>query len=320
MSKELEEYKKDNRKGIYIIREDKTVKISKNLITINDEFVILIKCEPLRYYNSYYYIINYEIDKLKSKGIYIDNKKIEEDKYKIKDKYYLIFNFENTFNDETRKLKVIYEIQNEFLYYSSYQLYMNEKDVLMKYEITVDDDIQIDDVTNEYFKKEKGGKLVLFEGKTTNEIIVKSGSLVFSKKINYQIYNYIPKFKNNESDIIHKKETNNQISTNILAIYKKVRITNEGQENEDLLKIKTSNFSTNTYIQNYVYPLLMDTEYKIELVEINGQKAEFSTENSLITILNIGAFNNQFEEFHLKYKYINEDKQDRYRQETIIVS
>ena len=182
LSKELEEYKKDNRKGIYIIREDKTVKISKNLITINDEFVILIKCEPLRYYNSYYYIINYEIDKLKSKEIYIDNKKIEEDKYKIKDKYYLIFNFENTFNDETRILKVIYEIQNEFLYYSSYQLYMNEKDVLMKYEITVDDDIQIDDVTNEYFKKEKGGKLVLFEGKTTNEIIVKSGSLVFFKK------------------------------------------------------------------------------------------------------------------------------------------
>ena len=71
LSEELRNYKKDNRKGIYIIKQDKNVHISKNLIKIEDEFVILIKTEPLSYYDSVYYLLDYEIDKIKSKEIII---------------------------------------------------------------------------------------------------------------------------------------------------------------------------------------------------------------------------------------------------------
>ena len=317
---ELRSYKKDTRKGIYIIRQDKTVNISKNKITINDERVILIKCEPLKYYDSYYYFINYDIEKLISKEIYVDDKKLEDNEYEIEDKNNLKIKYVNTFNDETRKIKVILEIPNEFLHYSTYEINLNKKDVLTKYIITADDDIQIDNVTNEYFKMEKGGNLVCFEGKTTNEIIVKSGHVIFSKKMTYQIYNYIPEYKAQEYDIINLKETNNKIQLNILAKYKKVVITNFGQEVEDLYKIKISNYPTQTYISNLNYPLLLDTKYEVELVELNGEKVEYSAEKSLITITNFGAYSNQFAELYFKYKYINEDNHNKFRQETIITT
>ena len=320
LSEELRNYKKDNRKGIYIIRQDKTVHISKNLITINDEMVILIKCEPLKYYDSFYYNTNYEIDKLKSKEIYVDNKKLEDNGYEIEDKYNFKINYENTFNDETRKIRVILEIPNQFSYYSSYELSFNKKDVLLKYEIKADDDIQIDDVTNEYFKINKAANWVCFEGKTTNEFIVKPGSVIYSKKIDYQIYKYIPEFKNKEYEIIKKKETNNKITINTLAKYKKVVITDYGQEVEDLYKIKISNFPSYNYIPNFTYGLLLDTKYEIELVELNGEKVEYLDEKASIKITNFGAYKNQFAELHFKYKYFNKKENTTSRTETIITS
>ena len=84
LSEELRNYKKDDRKGIYIIKQDKTVHISKNIITIKDVFIILIKTEPLSYYDSCYYFLDYEIDKIKSKEVYVDDKG-----YEISDKYNL---------------------------------------------------------------------------------------------------------------------------------------------------------------------------------------------------------------------------------------
>ena len=282
--------------------------------------VILIKCEPLKYYDSFYYFIDYEIDKLKSKEIYVDNKKLEDTRYEIEDKYNLKINYENTFNDETRKIKVILEIPNELLYYSSYDLILNKKDVLLKYEIKVDDDIQIDDVTNEYFKINMGANWVCFEGKTTNEIIVKPGSVIYSKKINYQIYKYIPEYRSKEYDIIKKKETNNNIGINTLAKYKKVVITNYGQEIEELYKIKISNYPSRNYIPNFTYGLLLDTKYEIELVELNGEKVKYLGENASIKIINFGAYKNQFAELHFKYKYFNKEENATNRTETIIKS
>ena len=44
--------------------------------------------------------------------------------------------------------------------------------------------------------------------------------------------------------------------------------------------------------------MLLDTKYEIELVELNGEKAEYLDENSVIKIKNFGAFNNQFAEIH----------------------
>ena len=115
------------------------------------------------------------------------------------------------------------------------------------------------------------------------------------------------------------KESNNKIAVNILARYKKVIITNYGQEVEDIYKIKISNYQTNVYSVNIDYPLILNKRYEVDLVELNGQKVEYSAEDSSITILKFGAFNNQFAEVHFKYKYFNDDK-DIFRQETIITN
>ena len=319
LSEELKNYKKDNRKGIYIIKQDKSVHISKDLITIKDEFVILIKCEPLQYYYSTYYYTECEIDKLKSKQIYIDNKKLEDKEYEINDKYSVKIHFKNTYNDETRKIKIIQEIPNNLLNYSYYDLSFNKIDTLLKYEITVDNDIQIDDVTNEYFKL--NNNWAYFEGKTTNEIIVKPGSVIYSKKINYQIYKYIPEYKSKEYEIIKTKETNNNnIGINILAKYVKVVITNYGQEIEELYNIKISNYPSTNYNKNFYHGLLLDTKHEIELVELNGEKTEYLDEKSSIQIINFGAFKNQFAEFHFKYKYFNNEENSLTRTETFIIS
>ena len=320
LSEELRNYKKDNRKGIYIIKQDKNVHISKNLITIIDEFVILIKTEPLSYYDSLYYLLDYEIDKIKSKEIYVDDKKLNDKEYSISDKYNLEIKYPKTYNDKTRKIKVNLEISNDLLNYSNYDLSFNKTDILLKYEINADNDIQIDDVTNEYFKINKAANWVLFEGKTTNEIIVKPGSVIYSKKINYQIYKYIPEFKSKENDIIKLKDANNNIGFNILAKYMKFNITNYGQEIEELYKIKVLNYPSRNYILNFNHGLLLDTKYEIVLVELNGEKAEYLNENSVIKIKNFGAFNNQFAELHLKYKYFKKEENDTNRTESMVIS
>ena len=262
LSEELRNYKKDNRKGIYLIKQDKNVHISKNKITIKDEIVILIKTGPLSCYDSFYYLLDYEIDKIKSKEIYVDNKKLDDKEYVFIDKYNLEIKYPNTYNDQTRKIKVILEISNELYNYSNYDLKFDKTNVLLKYEINTDNDIQIDDVTNEYFKLNKTANWVLFEGKTTNEIIVKPGSVIYSKKINYQIYKYIPEYKSKEYDIIKLKDTNNNIGFNVLAKYIKYNITNYGQEVEELYKIKVSNYPSRNYLINFNHGLLQDTKYE----------------------------------------------------------
>ena len=245
--------------------------------------------------------------------------KINDNEYEIIDNRYIKLHFEKTFNNEKRKIKVIQVIPHEFQFYSYYDLNLNHNNVLTKYIISHDDNIKIDDITNEYFKRNESLNLIYFEGKTTNEMIVKPGSVFFSKKILYSIYNYIPEFKSKEDNIIKMKESNNKIAVNILARYKKVIITNYGQEVEDIYKIKISNYETKVYSVNINYPLILNKRYEVDLVELNGQKVEYSAEDSSITILKFGAFNNQFAEVHFKYKYFNDDK-DIFREETIITN
>ncbi len=323
ISKLIEELKiyKDNdtRNGIFVIKQNKTLNISENYITINDEIVILVKGAPLEYTDTYSYTMEVEIDKLKSKEIYIDNKKINVNEYEIIDNRYIKLHFEKTFNNEKRKIKVIQVIPHEFQFYSYYDLNLTRNNVLTKYIISHDDNIKIDDITNEYFKRNESLNLIYFEGKTTNEMIEKPGSIFFSKKILYSIYNYIPEFKSKEDNIIKMKESNNKIAVNILARYKKVIITNYGQEVEDIYKIKISNYETKVYCVNLNYPLILNKRYEVNLVELNGQKVEYSAKDSSITILKFGAFNNQFAEVHFKYKYFKDDK-DIFRQETIITN
>ena len=327
LSEELEDYKnklklkeKDTRNGIFIVRQNKTIIISNNSIKIEDEIVITIKAEPLQYSDSYFFLIDYEVDKLKSRETYIEDNKVDDSKFEISNNKYKKIEFERIYNGQTKKIKVIYEFSNEFSNYSYYSFILREIDVLSNIMIKGSEDIQIDDVTNKNFKISKGQNYVYFEGKTTNEIIVNSCFVIFSRKVNYQIYNYIPEFKNQETDIINNKEKNNEITLNILARYKEVIFTNYGQDIEDIYKFKISNYPSKMFLSNLKYPLLLDTKFEIDLVELNGQKVEYSVENSSIIINNFGAFNNQFGEVHFKYKYLEKNEEEVFRQEYVITS
>jgi len=313
---------KDSRKGLFMLSQDKTVTITANSISIIDEFVLTVKAEPLQYADSYHYLMDYEVNKLKSKEIYIDNNKVDDTNFEIKNNYYIKIPFEKIFNDETRKIKVIQEFPNEFSNYSTYQIYLKEPGVLTRFLIKSGDDIQIDDVTNNYFKINNGKNTAFFEGKTTNEIIVNTVYLIYSKKYNYQIYEYIPEFKSKENDIINKKEENNKMSVNILARYKKVVITDYGQEIDDIYKVKLSNYPSKIYCPEISYGLILNSKYEINSVELNGQKVEFSVNDYIIDIPNFGAFNNQFGELHYKYKYFkdNDNDNETLRQESIITN
>ena len=90
LSEELKKYKKkvniiekDDRQGIFVLKQNKNVIISNNLIKISDEIIIEVKTEPLIYYDNYYYLLECNSEKIKIKGVYIDNLKIDETKLEI---------------------------------------------------------------------------------------------------------------------------------------------------------------------------------------------------------------------------------------------
>ena len=326
LSEELKKYKKkanllekDNRKGIFVINQNKNVIISTNLITVINEIILEVKAEPLQYYDNYYYLMDYKLEKTKKK-VYVDDAIFEETKLEIINDYQINIQLEKTYNGQTRKIKVIQEIINEFMNYSYYSIKLEESGALTKYVIKTIDDIQIDDVTNKFFKKDIKNDYVCFEGKITNEILVNKGEVIYSKKINYYIYDFIPEFKPRELDIIKIKESTNEITSNIIAIYKKVIITDYGQDIEVIYKIKMSNYLAGNYVSKISYPLMLDTKYEIDLVELNGKKIEYNEDDSTISILNFGAFNNQFAEIHLKYRYITVNEKQITRNESIITS
>ena len=327
LSEELKECKekleligKDSRKGLFMLSQNKTVTITTNAISIIDEIVLTVKAEPLQYADSYNYLMDYEVIKLKSKEIYIDGSKVDDTNFEIRSNYYIKIPFEKIFNEQTRKIKVIQEIPNEFLNYSFYEIILREPGVLTRFLIKCDDDIQIDDVTNDYFKISKGLNMACFEGKTSNEIIVNRGYLIYSKKYNYQIYEYIPEFKSKEDDIIKKKEADNKMAINILARYKKVVITDYGQEIEDIYKVKLSYYPSKIFSQTITYPLILNSKYEINSVKLNGQNTDFSIIDYNINITNFGAFNNQFGEVNFKYKYFSDSDNETLRQESIITN
>ena len=56
-------------------------------------------------------------------------------------------------------------------------------------------------------KKNPELNLVYYEGKVSEENRGYMGYVYFSKRINYEIYKYLPNFKSKESEIIKKKDS-----------------------------------------------------------------------------------------------------------------
>ena len=312
---------KDNRKELFMLNQNKTVTITANSISIIDEIILAAEGESLQYSDSYTYLMDYEVNKLKSKEIYIDGDKIDDTNFEIKkNKYCIIIPSKKIINNDRRKIKIIQEFKNEFSNYSYYDIYLRKEGVLTNFLIKGGDDIQIDDVTNKNFKVYKLMNIAYFEGKTTKEIIVNNGYLLYSKKYNYQIYKYIPEFRREENDTIKLKESDYKIAINILARYKKVVITDYGQEIEDIYKIKLSNYPSKMPCCKISYQLEWNFKYEINIVELNGQKVDFLIIGNSINIFKIGAFNNQYAELHYKYKYFARQIYETFRTESIITN
>ena len=260
-----------------------------------------------------------EVKELKSKEIYVDDIKVDDTKFEIKE-YNIQIQYEKIFNGQIRKIKVIEEIEKELINYKFQKIILNKKDVIAQFLIYGADNIIIDDITNKNYVLDKKLNLGYFQGKTNNETVLDHGYVNYSKKINYQIYKYIPEFKKKEEEIINNKNYNKESSIAILAIYKKVVITEFGQEIEELFKLKLLNYEGGAFSSTYTRGLLLDTKYEVELVELNGMKTEYTKEDSSIKINNFGAANNQFAEIHMKYKYFTNEDKSLLRQENIITS
>ena len=312
----------DKRTGLFIKNLKKIMTISKNSIKIEQELIITAKIDdPNSFYNTFWLLLDKKVNELKSKEIYVDDEKVDDSKFEI-DGNNIKIEYKNIFNGESRKIKVIQEIENNLNDYGNQSLILNKIDTPVKFLIYAESDIKIDDITNENYVFNKDLNLAYFEGRTTKETTSSHGWIYYSKIINFQIYKFIPEYKKYEDDLITIKQNESEDGgeVNILAIYKKIVITDYGQDIEELYKFKLSNYKPGVFLPSISHGLLKDTKHEVYFVELNGKKADYTDAESLITINNFGARNNQFGEIHLKYKYLTNEEKNILRQEHVIIS
>ena len=316
---ENDEQKEEKRTGIFIKSEKKKVLISKDLIKVEDEFILTTKINENSSFNSFWYQMVANVDKLKFKKFYIEDKEVNDSDFQIDDNQIQI-KFPNKLrNEEKLKIKVIQENSlDKEKDYEYFWVILNNENAFMKYIIYGVDNIIIDDISNKLFKKDQKLNLVYFEGKIPKEIVGKSEYAYFSKKINFEIYNKIPNFESKESEIISNKEADKIEKVNVLANYKYYKITEEGQEIEEILKLRASNYPSGRFTNLIKIGLMKETDYDVDYVKLNGKNISFIKAKNEIKVDNLCLFNNQCCEFHLKYKYYTNKKKNVYRQESII--
>ena len=316
INKNLDSFNQPNlRDGLLIKTQKKIMKISENSIITETECILSAKFDnPNVYCDHIWFPLDYKVNELRSKEVYVDDIKIND--YNFESKETLIkINLGKTSNGQSRKFKVIYELEKIILNYGLAPLILSADDTYMAFLIYGEGNIQIDDVSNKNFVLDKELNLAHFEGKSTREI----GYINYSKKINFKIYEYIPELKELESQIINKNSTKTN-SISALAIYKKIVITDYGQEVHHIFKVKLINCNPGTSITTYSLGLMQKTKYSVDSVLLNGKNVEHSTDNALITIKNFGILNNQYAEIEIKYKYLFNLDKSIIRKENIITS
>ena len=307
--KKFESNEPETRAGIFIKKQKKKMYISKDSIKIDSEIILMLKSDdPTTYSDNFWILMDGMVKDLKSKEILIDDKKVDDSNFEINN-YNIKIKYDKIFNNQTRKINIIQEIEKPLLNYDFHKLILKYSS-LVQFLIYSSDSILIDDITNTKFILDKELNLAYFEGKLTNDTkIVEHGYINYSRQIYYQIYKYIPEFIKKEEEIITNKYNNEEKKIVFLAKYKKINITDYGQDVEEIIKIKFINYPGGTWCTAISYGLMIDKKSEVELVELNGKKTDYSNENFSIKINNINASNNQFAEIHLKYKYFtNEDK------------
>ena len=316
-----EEGEEEKRTGMFIKSEKKKVKISKDTIRVEDEFILTTKIGPTSFFSSYWYFLIGPVEKLKLKKFYIEDNEVNDSDFEI-DKQNIHIKFPNKLtNEQLLKIKVIQELPlDDFKNYNAFGLYLKQQDSLVKYIIYGVDDILIDDVTNSYFQKNQKLNLIYYEGKVSEDNRGYIGYVYYSKRINYEIYKYLPNFKSKESEIIKKKDSTKEQIRNFLGRYKYVKITDEGQEVEEIFKCKLSNYPVGVLATTLSLGLMLNTKFDVDYVKLNGKNVQYTKGDGQIGIRDFGAYNNQFVEVHLKYKYYTNKEKKVYRQESIITS
>jgi hypothetical protein len=316
-----EEGEEEKRTGMFIKSEKKKVKISKDTIRVEDEFILTTKIGPTSFFSAYWYFLIAPVEKLKLKKFYIEDNEVNDSDFEI-DEQNIQIKFPNELtNEQLLKIKVIQEISlDDSKNYDAFSLYLKQQDSLVKYIIYGVDDILIDDVTNSYFQKNQKLNLIYYEGKVSEDNRGYIGYVYYSKRINYEIYKYLPNFKSKESEIIKKKDSTKEQKRNLLGIYKYVKITDEGQEVEEIFKCKISNYPVGVFVTSFSIGLMLNTEFDVDYVKLNGKNVQYTKGDGQIGIRDFGAYNNQFVEVHLKYKYFTNKEKKVYRQESIITS
>ena len=309
----------DQRTGIFIKNHRKKMIISKNSVKIEQELIVTTKFDNQNTYSdSFWILLDKNPSELKSKEIYVDDEKVDDSKFEL-DGNNIKIEYKGIFNGETRKIKIFQEIEKNFNDYENQSLILNKIGTPVRFLIYTEDNIKIDDITNENYVFNRDLNLAYFEGKTTKETTSSHGYVHYSKTINFQIYKFIPEYKKFEDEILTiKQNTSKEDEVSFLAIYKKIIITDYGQDIEEIYKFKLSNFEPGVFLPTISHGLLKETKYEIYFVELNGKKADYTDAESLITINNFGARNNQFGEIHIKYKYFTNEEKNILRQENII--
>ena len=309
----------DQRTGIFIKNHRKKMIISKNSVKIEQELIVTTKFDNQNTYSdSFWILLDKNPNELKSKEIYVDDEKVDDSKFEL-DGNNIKIEYKGIFNGETRKIKIFQEFEKNFNDYENQSLILNKIGTPVRFLIYTEDNIKIDDITNENYVFNRDLNLAYFEGKTTKETTSSHGYVHYSKTINFQIYKFIPEYKKFEDEILTiKQNTSKEDEVSFLAIYKKIIITDYGQDIEEIYKFKLSNFEPGVFLPTISHGLLKETKYEIYFVELNGKKADYTDAESLITINNFGARNNQFGEIHIKYKYFTNEEKNILRQENII--
>ena len=255
-----------------------------------------------------------------SKEIYIDDIKVDDSSFEVRGSS-IRLEFDQTSNNQTRKVSIIQKIRNQFDDYSSQRLMLGPEGMAVKYLIYLDDDLNLDDVSNKNYTVDKDLNLTYFEGITTKETEYSHGFINYSKKIDFIIYKYIPELsKDTVQNIIRRKEENNEKGFNIIAKYIKIVITDYGQDIEEIILRKMSNYNSGEYLTSFSIGFYKDIRYEIDNAELNGKSHPYNKINDCIEFNNIKINNNQFMEIHLKYKYYTNEDKNIYRQENILLS
>ena len=311
----------EKRNSIFITYLNKKMEITKDSIIVEEDLILKVNLEsPNSYYDSFWIILDGEENDFISKEIFIDNIKVDSSKFEVSG-HSIKLEFEKIYNNQTRKIRINQKIKNQFDNYNSQHLILQKQGIATKFLIYLDDDLNLDDITNKNYVINKELNLAYFEGIITKKTENIHGYIYYSKKINYKINKFIPELSEAVlQNIIINKEKDNQPHLNYLAKYKKVVITDYGQDIEEINFMKVSNYKDGKYLTSFSIGLYIDVKNQIDSVELNGKPYPYTNNIDNIKFNNLKCYNNQFIEVHLKYKYYTNETKDIYRQENVLIS